>query len=249
MIRVLVADDEPLARDGLAEFVAAEPDMRVVGEARDGPDAVAAIERLRPDVVLLDIDMPGLSGIEVLASLEEPLPAVVFVTAYDRFAVQAFELHAVDYLLKPVERKRFRDAMSRVRSRRGTSLSDATVRALHAVDRGGNARSRFVVKSGGVIRLVPAAEVRFIEAAGNYAVLHTRAGRHSIRETMQTLEDELDQTVFLRVHRSYFVNLDEVREIQHMVKGDLVVLLKGGGTLPLSRAYRARLESRLGRLL
>jgi two-component system LytT family response regulator len=250
VIRVLVADDEPLARDGLIDFLAGEPDMRVVGEARDGPDTVEAIGRLRPDLVLLDIQMPGLSGVEVLASLPDEPPAVVFVTAYDRYAVAAFEVHAIDYLLKPVERERFRRAMAQVRRQlaAGGGLTDRAVAALGSLDGGGARRTRFVVKAAGKIRLIKAAEVRYIEAAGNYARLHTKEGRHSIRETMQSLEAQLDPSTFLRIHRSYFVNLDEVREIQHWVKGDLVAVLKGGGTLPLSRAYRSHLETRLGQV-
>jgi two-component system LytT family response regulator len=247
MIRVLIADDEPLARAGLRDLIALEADLEVVGEARDGPDAVAAIHRMQPDLVFLDVEMPGYSGVDVLARLEVPIPAVVFVTAYDAYAIQAFEVNAVDYLLKPVESARFHRAVARARAQLAVTepALERLTSALDALDRGPGPSSRFVVKSAGRIRFVRVEDVVYIEAAGNYVRLHTRDARHSIRETMQGLEQRLDPTRFLRIHRSFFVNLDEVREIQHWVKDELIVLLKGGGKLPLSRAYRVHLEERL----
>ncbi|HEX9892902.1 MAG TPA: LytTR family transcriptional regulator DNA-binding domain-containing protein [Gemmatimonadales bacterium] len=251
MISLLIVDDEPLARAGLRDFLADQRDVEVVGECQDGPEALEAIQRLHPDVVLLDVQMPGLGGFDVLAALEGELPLVIFVTAWDNYALQAFEVHAVDYLLKPVERARFHQALDQARRqlhRRETTDAGTRIAALlDALERSGS-RRRFLVKSAGRIRLIRADQVRWIEAAGNYARLHTQDGRHSVRQTMQELEAQLDPSQFLRIHRSYFVNLDAVSEIQHWVKGDLVVLLKGGGSLPLSRAYRSRLEERLGRL-
>lgn len=252
-MRVLVVDDEELARQGLRDFLAGEPDVEIIGECATGTEAVAAIHALAPDVVLLDVQMPGMNGFDVLDQLECQMPAVVFVTAWDTYAMQAFEAHAVDYVLKPVERGRLRRAMDRVRRLMAPAGRDDAARRLAellaAMGTGHAARRRFVVKAAGRIRLVRAEEVLWIEAAGNYARLHTREGRHSLRETMQSLEQQLDPARFLRIHRSYIVNLDEVREIQHWVKDDLVVVLRSGGSLPLSRAYRSRLEGRLGRLL
>lgn len=251
-LRVLLVDDEELARRGLRDFLDDEPDVEIVGECASGGEAVTAIRELVPDLVLLDVQMPGMNGFEVLERLPPPLPTVVFVTAWDRYALQAFDAHAVDYLLKPVERQRFRRALARTRqaveSGRPGDSSARLAELVALLAPSGGARRRFMVKAGGKIRLIRAEEIRWIEAAGNYARLHTSDGRHSIRETMQSLEQQLDPAQFLRIHRSYIVNLDEVREIQHWVKGDLMVMLRAGGTLPLSRAYRSRLEQRLGRL-
>lgn len=251
-MRVLIVDDEELARQGIRDDLALEPDVEVVGEARNGAEAVAAIATLAPDLVLLDVQMPGMNGFEALDRVQGPLPAVVFVTAWDRYAMQAFDAHAVDYVLKPVQRDRLRRAVARVRQLLAGAADEGDSRRIAglvaALGDGAGHRRRFVVKAAGRIRLVRAEDVRWIEAAGNYVRLHARDGRYSVRETMQSLESQLDPFLFLRVHRSYIVNLDEVREIQHWVKGDLVVLLKSGESLPLSRAYRSRLEERLGRL-
>jgi two-component system LytT family response regulator len=164
--------------------------------------------------------------------------------------VRAFELHAVDYLLKPVQRARFREALARARQRLSSPEhgADRLVAAIGAIDRGDGPIARFVVKSEGRIRFVRAEDVRYIEAAANYVVLHTDREQHMVRETMRSLADQLDPARFLRIHRSYFVNVDAVREIQHLVKGELAVVLNGGKSLPLSRTYRTGLESRLGRL-
>lgn len=250
MIRVVVVDDEPLARRGLRDLVAAEADVTVVADAADGPGAIAAIEAHRPDLVLIDVQMPGLSGTDVIASLDERPRAVIFVTAHDAHAVRAFELHAVDYLLKPVRPDRFREAMARARDRiasPGDSL-DRLAAVIGALDRGERYLTRFVVKERGNIRFVRVEDVRYIEAAANYVVVHTRDARHFVRETMRSLSERLDPSRFLRVHRSYFVNVDEVQAIQHRVEGRLAVSLRGGGSLPLSRSHRTGLEARLGKL-
>jgi two-component system LytT family response regulator len=250
MIRVVIADDEPLAREGLRDFLAEESDVQLVAEACDGNEALAVIDATQPDLVLLDVQMPGMSGIDVVTQLAARPPAIVFVTAHDAHAVRAFELHAVDYLLKPVRRARFREAMERARQRLSASeqSTDRLAAAIGEIDRGEGPITRFVVKSEGRIRFVRAEDVRYIEAAANYVVLHTASDRHMVRETMRSLTDQLDPARFLRIHRSYFVNVDAVREIQHLVKGDLTVVLRGGTALPLSRTYRTGLENRLGRL-
>jgi two-component system LytT family response regulator len=239
MIRVVIADDEPLAREGLRDFLAEESDVQLVAEACDGNEALAVIDATQPDLVLLDVQMPGMSGIDVVTQLAARPPAIVFVTAHDAHAVRAFELHAVDYLLKPVRRARFREAMERARQRLSASeqSTDRLAAAIGEIDRGEGPITRFVVKSEGRIRFV-----------ANYVVLHTASDRHMVRETMRSLTDQLDPARFLRIHRSYFVNVDAVREIQHLVKGDLTVVLRGGTALPLSRTYRTGLENRLGRL-
>jgi len=241
-----------LARAGLREFLERETDVQLIAECRNGTEAVEVIAAEHPDLVFLDIQMPGLSGFDVLAAVRAELPpAVVFVTAYDRHALQAFDAHALDYLLKPVEAKRFKTAMERVRrwldGGRGNALIERLESFLDAQRQPGY-RQRILVKSAGRLFFVAVAEVRRIEARGNYAKIYTPRGGHVIRETLQSLEAALDPRVFLRVHRSHLVNLEHVRDFQTAYKGDLAVFLDDGTRLPLARAYREQLEQRLGKL-
>ncbi len=252
-IRALIVDDEALARQGIREFLEAEEDIEVVGEAESGTQALAQIEDLEPDLIFLDIQMPEMGGFDLLQALDEDrLPAVVFVTAHDRFALEAFEAHALDYLLKPVEQSRFHEAVERVRAQLH----------YHAAKDGGLAslvrelrtptpayRQRLLVKSAGKITFLKTDEINWIEATGNYARLHTAAGLYLIRSSMAKLEDRLDPNQFLRVHRSTIVNLDRVKEIQPWFKGESVVILHDGTSLSLSRKYRERLLTTLGKAL
>lgn len=253
-LRVLIVDDEPLAREGLRDFLSEEDDVEVVGEARSGDEALRALEG-DVDLVLLDVQMPGKDGFEVLEEAGvEDLPAVIFVTAYDEYAVRAFDIHAVDYLLKPVRRERFRAALRRAREHLEADEDRSVSRRLTALlrdveSRGGRAADRMVVKSGSSTRLVRLGDIDWIEAADNYATLHTREGDHMIRTTMTALEKRLDSDRFVRIHRSYIVNLDRVREIRPWDRGDHLVLLADGTKLSLTRTYRKAVEERLGREL
>lgn len=248
-IRTLIVDDEPLARDKLRAFLARHADFVLAGEAGDGLTAARLIDELRPDLVLLDIQMPELDGFEVLAAVEtEPLPHIIFVTAFDHYAVQAFEVGAIDYLLKPVAPDRFEQALDRARHQldRGTGdLADRLARALEQVAPARPRVERFLVKQGGRSRFVPAVEVEWIEAAGNYLKLHLGAETHLVRATMKEIESRLDPARFARVHRTAIVNVDRIQYLEPWSHGDQLLVLKSGHRLMLSRRYRDRLPRTL----
>lgn len=232
-LRVVVVDDEPLARSGVVALVRADPDLEVVGECGDGASAVAAIRSLRPDLALLDIQMPELDGFEVLQQLEPgELPAIIFITAYDQFAVGAFEVHAVDYLVKPFDDARFTQAVA---------YAKAVIRGA-----GGGWTGRIVVKTAGRIVLVRVEDIDWIEAADYCVKLHVQGRVHVLRESLQALELRLDPARFLRIHRSGIVNLDRIVELQPVFKGEHTVKLQDGSRLKLSRNRRRDLEKRLG---
>lgn len=248
-IRVLVVDDEPLVRRGIVALLAEEPGIVVVGEARNGTEALSLIRGTAPDLVFLDVQMPGLDGLGVLAALEpDERPAVVFVTAFDQYAVRAFDLHAVDYLLKPFDDERFRTALARVRGRlqRGEAATErAAVAALLAELRGTTAGpDRLAVREHGQIVLVPVDEIDWIEAADNYVRLHRGGHYHLLRESLGRLEETLDRRRFARIHRSAMVNLTRVRALEPVPGGEYDVILTDGRRLTLSRGYRDRFQER-----
>jgi two-component system LytT family response regulator len=253
-LRVLIVDDEPLARDSLRILLERDPEVEVAGECPDGQSAVEAIRAGAPDVVLLDVQMPGMGGFEVLAALDGvALPAIVFVTAYDRYALRAFDENAVDYLLKPYDDDRFELALERakgrVRDRRVRDYSARLVELLAAV-RGGGEREpaeRLAVRSTGRVTLVRVDDVDWIGAAGSYAEVHARGATHLLRESLASLEARLDPKRFVRIHRSTIVNADRVRELRPFFHGEHVVLLDDGTELRLSRRHRAAVERLLGR--
>jgi len=256
-LRVLVVDDEPLARSGVAELAGRDPELDVVGECGDGAGALAAIRSLRPDLVLLDVQMPELDGFELLRRLEPgERPAVVFITAYDHFAVRAFDVHAIDYLVKPFDDARFAEAVARakaaIRHTRSGTLNDRLSGLLEQLAGGtpaGGWLSRIVVKTGGRAVLVRVDEIDWIEAADYCVKLHVQGKVHVMRESLQALETRLDPARYFRVHRSAIVNLDRVTELSPFFRGEHVVLLRDGTKLKLSRGRRAELESRLGQPL
>lgn len=250
-LKAVIVDDEALAREGLRGFLDREPDITVLAECADGASAVDAIRSLQPDLVLLDVQMPACDGFEVLRRLEgAPLPVIIFVTAHDRYALEAFHAHALDYLLKPVEAERFQKAIERARAqilydaRRAVGDLAGLIRDLR---QGPRRRDRIMVRRSGRIYFLAAEEILWIEATGNYARLHTGSGRHVIRESMTSLESTLDPERFVRIHRSTIVNLDHVGEIQPWFQGESVVILRDGTRLTLSRTYRPRLQERLSR--
>ena len=220
-LRVLIVDDERLARDKIRGYLAGEPDVEIVGECKSGGEAVAAIRARRPDVVFLDVQMPGGGGFDVLADVGAAAMAVIFVTAHDEYAVQAFEVDALDYLLKPFDRPRFRRALSRAR---------AAVRPL----------GRLMVREGDRIRLVPVAEIDWIEAADNYVTVHAGGHEHLLREALSRLWGRLDATRFARIHRRAIVNLEAVTEVRALPHGEREVTLRGGVRLPVGRRFRDR---------
>jgi two-component system LytT family response regulator len=252
--RVLIADDEPLGRARLRMLLAQEPWVEIVAECADAPATIAAIEKLRPELVFLDVQMPGGSGFDVIETVGAArMPFVIFVTAFDRYALRAFEVHALDYLLKPFDRDRFRDALTRARERIDRNPTGDLERRLLALvtdlKPGPQPLERFVIKSGGRVFFLRAADIEWIEAAGNYVKLHIGAETHVFRETMNSLEARLDPSVFFRIHRSHIVNIERVRELQPWFNGEYVVFLTSGARLTLSRGYRDKLQDRIGRPL
>jgi two-component system LytT family response regulator len=256
MINVIVVDDENIARRRLARLLEETGEATVVAECAGGRDAVARIAELLPEMVFLDVQMPDLDGFGVLQELgDAALPAIVFVTAFDQYAVRAFDVHAVDYLLKPYDTARFREAFERAKERietRARSDEDQRLRALLrdylSADGNGDSREhldRVAVKVDGVLRIVRTADIDWWETDGNYVRLHVGPSSHLIRATATSIESQLDPRQFLRIHRRYIVNIDRVVEVQPWFGGDSIVLLKGGAKLRLSRTYRERLHSRL----
>lgn len=252
-IRVLIVDDEPLARDRVRALAAGVPDLEVAGESADGQEALEAISRLRPDLVFLDIQMPGLDGLEMLRQLEPGLtPAIVFVTAYDQFAIQAFELHALDYLLKPFDDERFAAAVDRVRvwlsrAEPARDLQGRIEALLADLRPAGPAVQRLAIKSGGRVLLLRLDEIDWVEAADNYVNLHVGTESHMLRETMNAIEKRLPVDQFLRISRSTLVNLDRVKELQPLFHGEYAVILRNGTRVTLSRGYRDILPRLLGK--
>jgi two-component system LytT family response regulator len=241
-LRALVVDDEPVSRRKLKTLLESEPGVQVIGECEDGTDAVDAIRRLRPDVVFLDVQMPGLDGFDVVDALEPAeQPAIVFVTAYDRYAVRAFEVHAVDYLLKPFEAARLRKALDRLA--RQIHNRDARLRVHAAVDsvRAQQPLRRVLVKSTGRLYAVRVEDIDSIEAAGHYLEVHTSSAAHLIRESITALAARLDPARFVRIHRSVIVNVDRIRELQPAFHGEFVVTLHNGRRLRCSRTYSEQL--------
>jgi len=254
MTRILIADDEPLARERLKMLLVGQEGFEVVGECHDGPSTIDAIRRSKPDLVFLDVQMPGANGFEVVSALgEAELPLFVFVTAFDRYALKAFDVHALDYLLKPFDRDRFLQALARARQQlERPSNSDLRSRLLALVrdlEPAPQRLERFVIKSGGRVFFVRADEIDWIEAAGNYVKLHVGTETHLLRETMNAVETQLPRETFYRIHRCHIVNIERVKELQPWFNGEYVVFLRTGARLTLSRGYREKLQDRIGRTL
>lgn len=248
-IRVLLVDDELLARDSLRHLLQSDPEITIVGECGDGATAVAAIDELAPDLVFLDIQMPAVDGFETLARLPSRLePEIVFVTAYDSYAVRAFAVHALDYLLKPVGRERFAEALDRAKARirqraaEGTGSPNWTGLLRDAGEPEERYLTRIAVRLNGRIRFVQTGEIDWIEAADYYSCLHVGKRSYLIRRTMKSLESELDPGRFLRVHRGAIVQVDRVVELERLEHGGYSVLLTDGTRVKLSRGRRGALE-------
>jgi two-component system LytT family response regulator len=253
--RVIIADDEPLARARLRMLLASEPWLDIVDECTDGAHTIASIKQLRPDLVFLDVQMPGASGFDVIEAIGPGhMPAVVFVTAYDRYALKAFDVCALDYLLKPFDRERFQQALARARQQlqhpqAGVDLERRLLDLVNGLKQSPPRAERFVVKAGGRVYFVRSSEIDWIEAAGNYVKLHVGPEAHLLRETMTAIEAQLDPETFFRIHRCHIVNIERVQELQPWFNGEYVVSLKTGARLTLSRGYREKLQHRLGSTL
>lgn len=253
-IRSIIVDDELLARRIIREMLEDDPEIEIVGECVNGHEAVEAIQSLKPDLVFLDIQMPEVAGFEVLEALKgDSLPIVIFVTAYDQYAVRAFEYHALDYLLKPFDRERFETALVRAkkqtRRERNGELDRRILGLLEALKAENKYLERIVIKNGGRVFFLDTSEIDWIEAEGNYVNIHTDKKSHLLRETIGSLESQLDPKQFLRVHRSTIVKIDSIQELQPWFHGEYHIILRNGKNLTLSRNYREQLQAVLGKNL
>jgi two-component system LytT family response regulator len=249
-IRTLIVDDESLARERLRQLLQGEPDIEVLGECADGNEAVAAIQKQSPDLIFLDIQMPELDGFGVLQAMTStPQPVVVFVTAHDKFALRAFEVHAADYLLKPFDRERFKKALNRavdrVKHREGGAEQQAQAAVLAELKPPARPLERLAVKTSGRVIFVKLDDIDYIESAHNYVELHVDKQSHLLRETLNSIEARLPAEKFVRISRSTIVHIDHVKELQPLFYGEYAVTLHNGARLTLSRRYRDRLQ-RLG---
>jgi two-component system LytT family response regulator len=251
MIRVLVADDQPMARERLVSLLAAEPGFELAGTAATGAEAVDAIRHATPDLVFLDLQMPGMDGFEVIEEIGvDRMPPTVFVTAYDEYAVRAFEVQALDYLLKPFGRLRFQSALARARKhlereRQGEMAGRLAELLRTGRSSPGPASERLLVKSGGRVSFVDVDTIDWVEAEGNYVRLHAGAQLHLMRETMTALISRIGSRRFFRIHRSRIVNISRVKELLIAGGGDYQVVLQDGTRLGLSRLYRDALQDQL----
>ena len=245
---MLLVDDEPLAREGLRLLLSGDADVAAIYEAKDGSEAVRAIRDLRPDLVFLDVQMPEMDGFQVVREIgADHMPAIVFVTAHDEHAIQAFEINAIDYLLKPVSRERFTKALARAKSRLGSRPADETSRKIVSLLESLAAPPRYLkrlaVRSAGKTIFVEMKDVDWIEAAENYAQLHVGRSAHLVHVAMNTLEKSLDPEMFLRVHRSAIVNIARIRDLQPASHGEYMLTLTNGVRLQSSRTYNEKLKA------
>ncbi|MEM6337251.1 MAG: LytTR family DNA-binding domain-containing protein [Bacteroidota bacterium] len=253
ILRALIVDDEALARETIRVLLGERDDVEVVGECEDGPAAVEAIRSLSPDIVFLDIQMPGLNGFGVVEEIgADNMPIVIFVTAYDQYALKAFDANAVDYLLKPFDDDRFARALKRAAQllEEPAEAGKALKNVAALLDEWRSASqpervTRFMIKERDSMFFVQAADIDYIEAAGDYVELHVDGRKHLMRETMRRLEEVLDPNSFVRIHRSTIVNLNRIKELRPYFHGDYVVYLNDGTELKLSRRYWSRLEALL----
>jgi two-component system LytT family response regulator len=252
LIRVLLVDDESLAREMLREMLQDDPAVTIVGESCNGREALEAIRAHSPDLIFLDVQMPELGGFEMLEALGKDIPRVIFVTAYDQYAVRAFEVHALDYLLKPFDQERFNISWQRARAQilrdRDGGTDQRILALLEEMKAGNKYLERLVIKASGRIYFLETTEIDWIEAEGNYVSVHCAKKSHLLRETISSLEAQLDPKKFLRIHRSSIVRIDRIQELQPWFHGEYRNILQNGTQLTLSRNYRDKLQEALGKL-
>ena len=254
-IRTLIVDDEPLARRNLRVLLEKDPQIQIVDECRNGREAVKAINNLSPDLIFLDIQMPEMDGFDVLAHVgPEHIQAIIFVTAFDQYALKAFDVHALDYLLKPFDDERFAHALRRAKAQiEAREINRLSKRLLALLEERESELkldqksylTRLMIKDSGRVRLLKVDEIDYVEADGNYAKLHVGRATHLLREKMNDLEGRLDPARFVRIHRSIIVNLDRIKEMHPHFNGDYIVVLEDGKQLRMSRTRREHLEARL----
>ena len=251
-IRALIVDDEPLARKRIKSLLAHESSVDVIGECSDGHKAVTSINELTPDLVFLDVQMPAMDGFEVIKTIgPERMPTVIFVTAYDQYALKAFEVNAIDYLLKPFDRRRFQKTLERakamIRGLQNGNVNNQLLSLLDDLRRKQEMPDRFIIKNGGRVVFLRVEEIDWMRVVGNYVRLQAGAEFHLMRETMNGMEAKLSPDKFMRIHRSTIVNIDRVKEVQPWAKGEYVVIMRDGTRLIMSRRYRERLNEQLNK--
>jgi two-component system LytT family response regulator len=252
MIKTLIVDDESLARERIVSLLIKEKDIEIIGECSDGEEALKSINNLKPNLVFLDIQMPIMSGVEVIKNLSEHLPEVIFVTAYDEYAVEAFEMNALDYLLKPFDQERFSKTLARAKQR---ILANSTKEISEKLNNlilsfsqskpGEKYLTKFVIKSAGKISFINVDEINYIEAEGNYLTLHSTSSKNLYRDTITNISEKLNPEIFVRIHRSYIVKIESIKEMQSHFNSEYIIILKDNTKLKSGRSYKAEVEKLL----
>ncbi|RYY71699.1 MAG: response regulator [Chitinophagaceae bacterium] len=245
MSKVILIDDEPLARSIVAEYLQAHADLEIVQQCGDGFEGIKAIQQYQPDLVFLDIQMPKINGFEMLELLEQP-PAIIFTTAFDEYAIKAFEAHAIDYLLKPFSQDRFDKAIEKWKEQQPAAAKSDTSALLDTAGHSPTQSDRVVVKNGNKIKIIPVGDILYLEAADEYVKIHTVEGYFLKKKTMAFFETSLEQQQFVRSHRSYIVNVQEITRIEPYEKDNYVAILKTGPQVPVSRTGYVKLREVLG---
>ena len=249
-LRTVIVDDEELGRDRIQSLLEMQPDVEIVAVCNDGTSAVETMDRTQPDLVFLDVQMPGMNGFEVIENLDTGhVPAVVFVTAHDGHAIRAFEIHALDFLLKPFDQTRFEKALERARTQigktpaQGAVIDSRIVSLLEELREERKYPERLIVKSSGRVFFVRTEEIDWVEASGNYVKIHTKSEAHLLRESMKNMEAKLDPKTFVRIHRSAIVNIDRIKELEPWFHGEYIVIMRDGTRLTASRVFSDRLSA------
>lgn len=245
MSKVIIIDDESLARSIVKEYLQKHPQLQLVAECGDGFEGVKAIQQYQPDLILLDIQMPKINGFEMLELIEQP-PAVIFTTAFDEFAIKAFEAHAIDYLLKPFNQERFDKALAKWTEKKNAAAENKTDELLETASLSPSQSQRIVVKNGSKIKIIPVHEVLYLEAADDYVKVHTKEGYFLKNKTMSHFEQVLDDQQFVRSHRSYIINIQQITRIDPYEKDGHVAVLRSGSQIPVSRSGYGKLKEVLG---
>lgn len=245
MSKIIIIDDEPLARSMVKEYLAKHPELDMVAECGDGFEGLKAIQQHQPDLIFLDIQMPKINGFEMLELIEQP-PSVIFTTAFDEYAIKAFEAHAIDYLLKPFNQERFDKAIAKWMEKTSTIVETATQELLETASQSPSQSNRIVVKNGSKIKIIPVHDVFYLEAADDYVKIHTQEGYFLKNKTMSHFEQVLDGQHFVRSHRSYIVNVQQITRIDPYEKDNHVAILRTGAKVPVSRGGYGKLRAVLG---
>ncbi len=245
MSKIIIVDDEPLARSMVKEYLQKHPHLQLVAECGDGFEGVKAIQQQQPDLIFLDIQMPKINGFEMLELIDQP-PAVIFTTAFDEYAIKAFEAHAIDYLLKPFNQERFDKAVAKWSDQKSVHPAGASQELLHTASQSPSQNNRIVVKNGSKIKIIPVHDVYYLEAADDYVKIHTQEGYFLKNKTMNHFEEVLNGQQFVRSHRSYIVNVQQITRIDPYEKDNHIAILRSGGRVPVSRGGYGKLKSVLG---